>query len=54
MKKKKDLHFVSDLDKFSKKFDKTHAPSDAQKAEAAKHERIRALRDNAKKTDHRE
>jgi hypothetical protein len=45
MKSKKDRHFVSDLDKFSNEFDRTHMLSESQKAEIEKHRRVFALRD---------
>jgi hypothetical protein len=47
MKRVKNMHYVSDLDKFSKEFDRTHPLSESQKAEIEKHQRIYKLRDIA-------
>ncbi len=39
-------HYISDIDVFLNKFDKTHNLSASQHAELEKHEKIFSLRDN--------
>lgn len=42
-----DKAFVSEYDKFLRKFDATHKKSASQMKEIEKHQRIAAMRDNA-------
>lgn len=51
MKHRRNVHFVSELDKFSEEFNRSHPLSESQKAEIAKYQAIYRLRDIPQKNN---
>lgn len=54
LKHKKDIFFVSSIDRFLEEFDHTHAKTASQQAEIEKYQRVFALRDGVKMTKNSE